>query len=69
MALVAGVGRGAWLVGFGMDSVIEVTASGAVQWRLRADIDHARGSGSNAATLRVIGWSTVALARRSGRQR
>jgi divalent metal cation (Fe/Co/Zn/Cd) transporter len=50
------------LVGFGLDSVIEVTASGAAQWRLRADLDAARREGVERTTLRIIGWSFLALA-------
>ena len=75
VSLVAGVMAGSVaLVGFGIDSVIEVTASAAAQWRLRADIDRARRERAERVTLRVIGgrsspsprtwWSTVR--RRSG---
>ena len=63
VSLVAGLMAGSVaLVGFGIDSVIEVTASGAAQWRLRADIDHARRERVERLTLRVIGWSFIALA-------
>ena len=63
VSLVAGVMAGSVaLVGFGIDSVIEVTASAAAQWRLRADIDRARRERAERVTLRVIGWSFVALA-------
>jgi divalent metal cation (Fe/Co/Zn/Cd) transporter len=63
VALVAGVLAGSVaLVGFGMDSVIEVTASAAAQWRLRADIEHARRERAERISLRVIAWSFVALA-------
>jgi divalent metal cation (Fe/Co/Zn/Cd) transporter len=62
-SLVAGILAGSVaLVGFGIDSVIEVTASGAAQWRLRADIDHARREHAERISLRVIGWSFVGLA-------
>ena len=50
------------LLGFGIDSVIEVTASVAAQWRLRADLDARRRDRVERATLRVIGWSFLALA-------
>jgi hypothetical protein len=40
----------------------EVTASGAAQWRLRADLDAARRERVERATLRIIGWSFLALA-------
>jgi len=50
------------LFGFGLDSVIEVTASGAAQWRLRADLDTSRRERVERTTLRIIGWSFLALA-------
>lgn len=63
VALVAGILAGSVvLVAFGIDSVIEVTASGAAQWRLRADLDHARRERAERISLRVIGWSFLALA-------
>jgi divalent metal cation (Fe/Co/Zn/Cd) transporter len=62
LSLVAGFLAGSVaLVGFGIDSVIEVTASGAAQWRLRADLDHLRRERVERITLRVIGWSFIAL--------
>jgi divalent metal cation (Fe/Co/Zn/Cd) transporter len=63
VSLVAGAMAGSVdLVGFGIDSVIEVTAAVAAQWRLRADIDRARRERAERITLRVIGWSFLALA-------
>ena len=63
VSLIAGIVAGSVsLVGFGIDSVIEVTASVAAQWRLRADLDHASRERVERVTLRVIGWSFVALA-------
>ena len=50
------------LLGFGLDSVIEVTASGAAQWRLRADFDARRRERVERASLRIIVWSFLALA-------
>ena len=50
------------LVGFGLDSAIEVTAAGAAQWRLRADIAPERREHVEGVTVRVIGWSFLALA-------
>lgn len=63
VSLVAGflVGSVA-LVGFGLDSVIEVTASGAAQWRLRADVDPVRRARVEHLAVRVIGWTFIALA-------
>jgi divalent metal cation (Fe/Co/Zn/Cd) transporter len=49
------------LIGFGVDSVIEVTASAAAQWRLRADLDPARRAHVERVTHRVIGGSFLAL--------
>jgi divalent metal cation (Fe/Co/Zn/Cd) transporter len=63
VAIGAGVVTGSVaLLGFGLDSVIEVTASGAAQWRLRADLDPARRARVERATLRIIGWSFLVLA-------
>ncbi|HTK47099.1 MAG TPA: cation transporter [Gemmatimonadaceae bacterium] len=63
VAVMAGLIAGSVaLVGFGFDSVIEVTASGAAQWRLRADVDRDRRERAERATERIIGWSFLALA-------
>jgi divalent metal cation (Fe/Co/Zn/Cd) transporter len=63
VAIGAGIVSGSVaLLGFGLDSVIEVTASGAAQWRLRADIDASRRERVEHLTLRIIGWSFLALA-------
>lgn len=62
-SLVAGLLAGSIaLIGFGLDSVIEVTAAGAAQWRLRADIDQERRERVERVTVRIIGWSFLALA-------
>jgi divalent metal cation (Fe/Co/Zn/Cd) transporter len=62
-SLIAGLLSGSVaLVGFGVDSVIEVIASVAAQWRLRIDADLSRRSGSDMRTLRIVGWCFVALA-------
>ena len=50
------------LVGFGVDSLIEVTSSVAALWRLRSDSDHARRERVERITLRVIGSCFVVLA-------
>ena len=63
VALAAGVIAGSVsLVGFGIDSVIEVTASGAAQWRLRAHSDDTRRERVEKSTRRIIGWSFLTLA-------
>jgi divalent metal cation (Fe/Co/Zn/Cd) transporter len=62
-SLVAGLLSGSVaLVGFGIDSVIEVIASVAAQWRFRTDADLSRRAGSELLTLRIVGWCFVALA-------
>ena len=62
-ALAAGVAAGSVsLVGFGVDSVIEVTASVAAQWRLRTDADPARRVRAERRTHHVVGASFLALA-------
>src|SRR5437660_12915199 len=62
-SLVAGLLSGSVaLVGFGIDSVIEVIASLAAQWRLRTDANLFRRSDSELLTLRIVGWCFVALA-------
>lgn len=50
------------LVGFGLDSFIELTASGAALWRLRRDEDATQRERAERAALRIIGWSFLALA-------
>ena len=63
VAIVAGVVSGSVaLLGFGLDSVIEVTASGAAQWRLRTDLDAEGRERVERTTHRIIGWSFLALA-------
>jgi divalent metal cation (Fe/Co/Zn/Cd) transporter len=62
-SIIAGiVARSVALVGFGVDSAIEVTAALAAQWRLRSDLDPARRERAERITLQVIGWSFLALA-------
>lgn len=63
VALVSGFLAGSVaLVSFGFDSVIEVTASGAGQWRLRSDAGPVRRARVERVSHRIIGWSFVALA-------
>jgi divalent metal cation (Fe/Co/Zn/Cd) transporter len=50
------------LVGFGVDSAIEVTAAVAARWRLRADLDEERRERVERLTHRMIGASFLALA-------
>jgi divalent metal cation (Fe/Co/Zn/Cd) transporter len=63
VALAAGiVASSVALVGFGVDSIIEVTASLAAQWRLRADLDPVRRERVEQLTVRIIGGTFLALA-------
>jgi divalent metal cation (Fe/Co/Zn/Cd) transporter len=62
-SLIAGLLSGSVaLVGFGIDSIIEVTASVAAQWRLRTDSDLSKRPGSEKLTLRIVAWCFIALA-------
>ena len=63
--LSVGVGLSAGsvaLIGFGVDSFIEVTASFAAIWRLRADADERRREFAERRALRIIGVCFLALA-------
>jgi len=63
IALVAGVVAGSIaLVGFGFDSLIEVTSGTVLLWRLRADVDEWRRERVEAVSLRVVGACFVVLA-------
>jgi divalent metal cation (Fe/Co/Zn/Cd) transporter len=50
------------LIGFGVDSLVEVTASGVAQWRLRSDLHDARRAQVEAITHRIIGLCFLAVA-------
>ena len=50
------------LVGFGADSIIELTAGVVALWRLGADLDPARHERVEQQTLRLIGFCFLALA-------
>jgi divalent metal cation (Fe/Co/Zn/Cd) transporter len=50
------------LVGFGFDSIIEVTSGLALLWRLRADIDEERRERVEAISLRIVGVCFLILA-------
>ncbi len=61
-SLIAGLLSGSVaLVGFGIDSIIEVIASVAAQWRLRTDTDLSKRFSSEVRTLRIVGWCFIAL--------
>ncbi|MBV8340475.1 MAG: cation transporter [Candidatus Eremiobacteraeota bacterium] len=61
-ALVIGAGSGSIaLVGFGLDSVIEIISSSALIWRFCND-DFAARERVETAALRIVGWCFLALA-------
>lgn len=63
ISLVAGFIAGSVsLVGFGLDSLIEVTSGAALLWRLRHDRNESRREAVERITLRIVGWSFIALA-------
>ena len=63
IAISAGVVAGSVaLVGFGVDSAIELSASGAAIWRLRSDEGAEERERSERRTLRLVGVLFLALA-------
>ena len=63
MSIAAGFIAGSVsLVGFGLDSLIEVTSGAALLWRLHHDFNPSRREQVERATLRIVGWCFIALA-------
>jgi len=63
IAVVAGLMSGSIaLVGFGFDSLIEVTSGVALVWRLHSDEDESRREHVEAITLRIVGVCFLLLA-------
>lgn len=63
VSIVAGAIAGSVsLIGFGLDSIIEVTSGAALLWRLHHDLDHSRRERVERTTLRIVGGCFVALA-------
>ena len=63
IAVVAGLVAGSIaLVGFGFDSLIEVTSGAVLLWRLHADVDETRRERVEAISLRIVGLCFVVLA-------
>ena len=50
------------LVGFGFDSLIEVTSGTGLLWRLHADVNEARHERVEAISLRIVGVCFAVLA-------
>ena len=63
VSLVAGIVAGSVaLVGFGLDSLIEVASGSALLWRLHHDSNPTRREQVERTTLRMVGWCFIALA-------
>jgi divalent metal cation (Fe/Co/Zn/Cd) transporter len=63
IAILAGLVAGSIaLVGFGVDSLIELAASATALWRLSADLDPARRERAERVALPVVGGLFLALA-------
>lgn len=63
VAVIAGLVAGSIsLVGFGMDSFIEVTSGAALLWRMSVDADVGRRERNERLALRIVGLCFVALA-------
>lgn len=63
VAVVAGAGAGSIsLIGFGIDSFIEVTSGAALLWRMNVDDDVHRRERNERLALRIVGACFLALA-------
>jgi divalent metal cation (Fe/Co/Zn/Cd) transporter len=63
VSIVAGLIAGSVsLVGFGVDSAIEVASGAALLWRLHHDLNPSRREQVERTTLRIVGWCFLALA-------
>src|SRR6516225_4782006 len=63
VSIIAGLVAGSVsLVGFGLDSAIEVASGAALLWRLHHDLNPSRREQVERTTLRLVGWCFVALA-------
>ena len=63
VALVSGTVAGSIaLIGFGLDSLIEVSSGGILLWRLHSDHDERRRESAERRALQLVGISFLALA-------
>ena len=63
VALVSGTAAGSIaLIGFGLDSLIEVSSGGILLWRLHSDHDEQRRESAERRALQLVGISFLALA-------
>ena len=62
IGIVAGLGAGSIaLIGFGIDSLIEVTSGVALLWRLHHDAGHSGREQKERIALRIVGACFLAL--------
>ena len=62
VGLIAGAVAGSIaLIGFGLDSLIEISSGGILLWRLRADSDEQRRELVERRALKLVGGSLLAL--------
>ena len=67
IAIVAGLFAGSIaLIGFGFDSVIEVTSGGMLLWRLYADVNESLRERAERHIVAVLGHSVRGFSERSG---
>src|SRR5437899_7637497 len=63
VSIVAGLIAGSVsLIGFGLDSAIEVASGAALLWRLHHDLNPSRREQVERTTVRIVGWCFLALA-------
>jgi divalent metal cation (Fe/Co/Zn/Cd) transporter len=63
VSLAAGIAANSVsLIGFGLDSFIEMTSATALLWRLRNDSDISQRKNIERSTLSIVGWCFIALA-------
>ena len=63
VSIVAGIVAGSVsLIGFGLDSLIEVTSGAALLWRLHHDLNPSRREHVERITQKTVGWCFLALA-------
>jgi divalent metal cation (Fe/Co/Zn/Cd) transporter len=60
--VIGGIAGSISLVGFGMDSFIEVTSGATLLWRMSVDADEHRRERSERLSIRIVGACFIALA-------
>src|ERR1017187_9437273 len=63
VSIVAGIVAGSVaLIGFGLDSLIEVTSGAALLWRFHYDLDRSRREQVEQTALQIVGGCFIGLA-------